>query len=68
MKRVVATSLSVGALSAGVSTMAFGVATLFHMDDADMRQIALSLGAIMLGLACWAAGVRLGRLNSRVRH
>ena len=68
MKRVVATSLSVGALSAGVSTMAFGVATLFHMDDADMRQIALSLGAIMLGLVCWAVGVRLGRLNSRVRH
>ena len=68
MKRLTATCLSILALVAGVSTMAFGVATLFHMNDADMRQAALSLGAIALGLACWAVGVKLGRMNSRVRH
>ena len=67
MKRLTATCLSILALVAGVSTMAFGVATLLHMDDAGMRQITLSLGAIILGLAFWTAGVRLGRLNSRAR-
>ena len=46
MKRVVATSLSVGALSAGVSTMAFGIAKFFHMDDADIQQAALALSSI----------------------
>ena len=68
MKRVVATSLSILVMVAGVSTMAFGVAKFFHMDDADMQQAALSLGAVALGLACWAAGIRLGRMNSRARH
>ena len=61
-------SLSLSALMAGISNMAFGAAKLFHLDDAGLLQIAVSLGAIMLGLACWAAGASLGRPDSRAQH
>ncbi len=68
MRRALSTGVSIAALIVGVGTMAFGIARLLDGNVSNVAGIATPLGAIVLGLLCWTAGVRIAKMGGRPGH